>query len=150
LDLAAFLGVGLFYVFFASFVLLAGRVVLEEVLTSGLERGPLRRLHTVTRHRALLERRARRAIDVLVGALWIWVVLDRFELFRPLVSVLQDALGAHLRVGELDLLMSRILGFVAVVIGVYLATRLVVTLLEEDVYSRMTLPRGVPYALSTL
>jgi potassium-dependent mechanosensitive channel len=36
------------------------------------------------------------------------------------------------------------------VIGVYLATRLVVMVLEEDVYSRMTLPRGVPYALSTL
>ena len=150
LDLAAFLGVGLFYIFFASFVLLAGRVVLGEVLTIGLERGPLLRLHTVTRHRALLERRARRAIDVLVGALWIWIVLDRFELFRPLVSVLQDALDAHLRVGKLDLLVSGVLGFVAVVIGVYLATRLVVTVLEEDVYSRMTLPRGVPYALSTL
>jgi potassium-dependent mechanosensitive channel len=150
LDLAAFLGVGLFYVFFVTFVLLAGRVVLEDVLTIGLERGPLLRVRAVAGHRTLIERRARRAIDVLVGALWIWLVLDRFELLRPVGSVLQSALGAHLRVGELDLAVSRVLGFVAVVVGVYLATRLAMTVLEEDVYSRMTLPRGVPYALSTL
>jgi potassium-dependent mechanosensitive channel len=150
LDLAAFLGVGLFYAFFVTFILLAVRVVLEDVLTIGLERGPLLRVHAVAAHRTLVERRARRAIDVLVGALWIWLVLDRFELLRPIGAMLQGALAAHLRVGELDLPMSRILGFVAVVIGVYLATRLAVTVLEEDVYSRMTLPRGVPYALSTL
>jgi potassium efflux system protein len=150
LDLAAFLGVGLFYAFFVSFILLAARVVLEDVLTIGLERGPLLRLHTVARHRSLIGRRARRAIDVLVGALWIWLVLDRFELLRPVGLALQNVLEAHLRMGELDLPISRLLGFVAVVIGIYLATRLTVTVLEEDVYSRMTLPRGVPYALSTL
>jgi potassium efflux system protein len=150
LELAAFVGVGLFYAFFVSLVLLAARVVLEDVLTIGLERGPLVRVHAVAGHRTLIERRARRAIDVLVMALWFWLVLDRFELLRPIGAVLQGALAAHLRVAELDLPMSRILGFVAVVVGVYLATRLAVTVLEEDVYSRMTLPRGVPYALSTL
>ena len=150
LDLAAFLGVGLFYVFFLSFIVLAARVVVEDVLTIGLTHGPLVRLHTVVQHRALIERRARRAMDVLFGALWIWLVLDRFELLQPVRSALQSVLGAELRVGQLDLAVSRVVGFALVVIGVYLGTRLIVTFLEEDVYSRMTLPRGVPYALSTL
>ena len=150
LDLAAFLGVGLFYVFFLSFIMLAARVVVEDVLTIGLTHGPLMRLHAVVQYRAVIERRARRAMDVLVGALWIWLVLDRFELLEPVRSALQSVLGAQLRVGQLDLAVSRVVGFAVVVIGVYLGTRLIVTLLEEDVYSRMTLPRGVPYALSTL
>src|SRR5262249_32863992 len=62
LDLAEFLGVGLFYVIFVSFVALALRVVVEQVLMIGLARGPVSRLHVVSHHRALLERRVRRAI----------------------------------------------------------------------------------------
>jgi potassium-dependent mechanosensitive channel len=129
---------------------LAARVVVEDVLTIGLTHGPLVRLHAVVQYRAVIERRARRVMDVTLGALWVWLVLGRFELLDPVRSALQSVLGAQLRVGELDLAVSRLVGFALVVAGVYLVTRLVVTLLEEDVYSRMTLPRGVPYALSTL
>jgi small-conductance mechanosensitive channel len=150
LDLASFLGVGLFYVFFVTFVLLAVRIVVEDVLTIGLAHGPLVRLHTVVRHRALIQSRARRVMNVLLGALWVWLVLDRFELAQPLRETVASVLGAQLHVGELDLAVSRVVGFALVVVGVYLGTRVVVTFLEEDVYSRMTLPRGVPYALSTL
>src|SRR5262249_53095973 len=150
LELAEFLGVGLFYALFVSFAILAGRVVLQDVVTLGLTRGPATRLHTVARHRTLLERRLRNAIDVGAVVLWLWIMLGHFDLLTPVVAVLQRVLDARLRVGELDLPVDRVLGFVAVVIGVLLPTRLAVMVLEDDVYSRMTLPRWVPYALSTL
>jgi small-conductance mechanosensitive channel len=150
LDLAEFLGVGLFYVIFVSFVALALRVVVEQVLTIGLARGPVSRLHVVSHHRALLERRVRRAIDLAVVALWLWIILGHFDLLAPVDALLRGVLEARLNVGELDLPVARVLGFLAVLTGVYLITRLVVLVLEDDVYSRMTLPRGVPYALSTL
>lgn len=150
LDLAAFLGVGLFYGFFLAFVLQALRVVVAHLVTIGLARGPVARLHAIARHRALIERRARKAIDVAAVALWMWTMLGHFDLLAPGGALLQGVLDARLHVGELDLPLARVLGFLAVVIGVYLTTRLVVMVLEEDVYSRMTLPRGVPYALSTL
>jgi len=150
LDLAAFLGVGLFYTVFVAFVALAVRVVLQQVVTIGLARGPAARLHAIARHRALIERRVRKAIDLVVVGLWMSIILDHFELLQPAETVLQGVLDARLRVGALDLPLAHVLSFVAVVLGVYLTTRLVMTLLEEDVFSRMTLPRGVPYALSTL
>jgi potassium efflux system protein len=150
LDLAAYLGVGLFYAFFVAFVLQALRVVLEQVVTTGLVRGPAARLHAIARHRALIERRVHKAIDLAAVALWMWIILGNFDLLAPVGAVLQGVLDARLRVGELDLPIARVLGFLAVVIGVYLTTRLVMMVLEDDVYSRMTLPRGVPYALSTL
>jgi potassium-dependent mechanosensitive channel len=150
LELAEFLGVGLFYALFVSFVLLAVCVVIEHVVTLGLARGPAKRLHAIARHRALLERRVRRALDLTVLGLWMWILLGHFDLLAPVSAVLRNVLDARLQVGELDLPVARVLGFVAVVVGVYLITRLVMLVLEEDVYSRMTLPRGVPYALSAL
>src|SRR5262249_16593095 len=128
----------------------AVRVVLEHLVTIGLARGPVARLHAIARHRALLERRIHKAIDLAAVALWLWFILEHFDLLAPIGAVLQGVLGARLRVGELDLPVARVLAFLAVVIGVYFTTRLVMMVLEDDVYSRMTLPRGVPYALSTL
>jgi small-conductance mechanosensitive channel len=81
---------------------------------------------------------------------WISIVLGRFQLLEPTRAALNAALDARLQAGELDLPVGHVLAFVFVVVGVALTTRIAATLLEEDVYSRMTLPRGVPYALSTL
>jgi len=150
LDLADFLGVSLFYCLFLAFGLLAIRVTLDGVVTIGLARGPLARLHTVARHRALIARRTRGALDVATMVVWLWLVLMRFEVLEPTRTLLKGILEARLRVGELDLPFAHVLAFAAVVIGVFITTRVVGALLEEDVYSRMTLPRGVPYALSTL
>ncbi|HSP96432.1 MAG TPA: mechanosensitive ion channel domain-containing protein [Candidatus Dormibacteraeota bacterium] len=150
LDLADFLGTGLFHGLFVALGLLAIRITLDGLVTIGLEGGPLAQLHTVVRHRARIARRTRSALDVAAVLLWVWFMLGRFDLREPVSAWLAAVLDAHLRVGELDLSFSHALGFAAVVLGVVVATRVVGTLLEEDVYSRMTLPRGVPYALSTL
>jgi len=150
LDLSDFLGVGLFYALLVAFGLLAVRITLDDLLTIGLAHGPFARLHTITRHLTAIDGSTRRALDVLIIGVWIWVVLGRFQLLEPTRDLLRGTLDTRLRAGELDLPISAVLAFVIVVVGVFAVTRLVGTILDEDVYSRMTLPRGVPYALSTL
>jgi small-conductance mechanosensitive channel len=59
-------------------------------------------------------------------------------------------LDAQLKAGELNLSLGRVLGFAAVVVVAWLTSRIVIFALEEDVYPRMQLARGVPYALSSL
>ena len=71
---------------------------------SALEHGPLARLRTATRHRAMIARRARRALDVAAVALWVFFMLGRFSMLEPVSAGLAAIFDAHLRVGELDLL----------------------------------------------
>jgi small-conductance mechanosensitive channel len=150
LDLADFVGLGLFYMLLLTFGVLAIRVAAGDVVTIAASRGPLARLRAIARHRALIERHARSVLDAFLIVAWTWIVLARFQLLGPVTDLAHGVLDTRLRAGELDLPVSHVLAFVAVVAGVLIVTRLVGTLLEEDVYSRMTLPRGVPYALSTL
>jgi small-conductance mechanosensitive channel len=89
-------------------------------------------------------------IEVLAVALWLALVLQRFELLDPVLAAVGSMLDARLQAGELSLSVGRVLGFVAVVFGAWLTSRVVVFALEEDVYPRMNLARGLPYALSTL
>ncbi|MCX5737183.1 MAG: mechanosensitive ion channel, partial [Proteobacteria bacterium] len=78
------------------------------------------------------------------------LVLQRFELFRPAVGAIDSVLGARLQAGELNVSVGHVFGFVAVVFGAWVTSRVVIFLLEEDVYPRMKLARGIPYALSTM
>lgn len=150
LDLADFLGIGLLSALLLAIGLLAVRTVFGDLIALALARGPVSRLRTVRLHRAVVRSRALATLDVSLVGLWLWAVLGRFQLREPLRDAVSSLLDTTLRAGGLELPVAHVLAFVVVLVVVLLVTRLIGTVLEEDVYARMTLPRGVPYALSTL
>ncbi len=150
LDLADLLGGGGLDLVFVAVVLLGVRVAAGGVLVLALAHTPLARLRTVERHGAAVERGIGRTVDIVVVVFWIFTALQLFELLDPATAALRSVLDARLRVGALNLSLGRMLGVVAVGIVAWLTSRIVVFALEEDVYARLDLPRGVPYALSSL
>ena len=148
--LADFVGGGALFVFYIGIGLLAFRVAFGGALWLALVKSPLAWLHAIERNASRLESAIGRTIEVLAVALWLVVALQRFELLDPLLAVLGRVLDARLQAGELNVSVGHVFGFVAVVFGAWLTSRVVVFALEEDVYPRMNLARGLPYALSTL
>src|SRR6185369_5723457 len=59
-------------------------------------------------------------------------------------------LQATISVGALSLSLGGVLAFGLTILAALLLARIVTDVLELEVYPRTTLPRGVPYALSTL
>ena len=150
-ELADFVGGGALFLVYSAFAVIAFRVAAESLLAIALVRGPLAGgLRAVARHRTTVERRLARALDLSAIVFWIWLALFRFELIEPAQAIFAGAFGARLRLGALDLAVGKVLGFTVVIVGAWLLSRVVVALLEDDVFSRMALPRGVPYALSSL
>jgi len=150
LELADFVGSGSIFLAYVVFVGVGARAALDGLLALVLGIGPTSKLRAPRRHRALIERRVRWFLDVGIALLWIRQALDRFELLVPAQTLFKTVVDAQLHVGDLELSVGRVLGFPVVLIGAYLVARVIVFVLEEDVYSRMALPRGVPYALSNL
>jgi potassium-dependent mechanosensitive channel len=58
--------------------------------------------------------------------------------------------GLAITIGSLQLSLSHVLAFGMAVWAAFLVSRFLRFLLEEDVYERFNLPRGLPYAMSTL
>jgi small-conductance mechanosensitive channel len=150
LELADLVGGGSLALVYVTIILLGIRIAAGGVLVFALAHTPLARLRSIRGHGARVERAIGRALDVVVVVFWISTALQLFELLAPVAALLRRALDAHLQIGELDISVSRVFGFVAVVIVAWLIARITVFALEEDVYPRLALPRGVPYALSTL
>jgi potassium-dependent mechanosensitive channel len=148
--LADFIGGGTLFVFYSGIGVLAFRVAFGGAVWLALVESPLAWLRAIERNSSRLESAINRMIEVLAVVLWLALVLQRFELLDPVLAAVGSVLDARLQAGELSLSVGRVLGFVAVVFGAWLTSRVVVFALEEDVYPRMSLARGVPYAVSTL
>jgi len=99
---------------------------------------------------ALALRRAQRLVRVLGVAAWLYVCLGIVGLRAPLLDGVERVLAAGVAVGAFSLTVGGALGFVLTIVIAPVLARLVNIALEEGVYPRANLPRGVPYALSSL
>jgi potassium-dependent mechanosensitive channel len=111
---------------------------------------PLQLLRMVQRHRELLERRT--GMVLRWGAIAGWTVrtLDYLGLFQPVLAAGAAVLAARLERGAVRLSLGDVVEFVLVVWVAYLVSAFVRFVLEEDVFPRIRLPRGISYALSSV
>jgi small-conductance mechanosensitive channel len=82
-------------------------------------------------------------------ALWITETAKFLNIFELVGGVVTALLTAEARFGELSISLGDILAFVITVWASVWVSKLLRFVLEEDVFPRLTLPRGVPQAVST-
>jgi small-conductance mechanosensitive channel len=123
--------------------------ILDGLIVLGLRLRPFRALRAVDRRRARISAVARRGVRAGILALWVLTALELFQIREPVWQAARAAFAAELRVGELGLSLGDVLAFGITLVVSWLLSRLVRTLLEEDVFPRFTAQRGIPYAVST-
>jgi potassium-dependent mechanosensitive channel len=124
--------------------------ILDGLVMIAMRVRPLSALGMVSRHRAALRHRVRRVLQWAVIVLWALFTLDRLTLRERVVGALHDMLTAQATLGSLHISLGDILAFALTVWASVAFSRLVRFLLEEDVYPRVHLARGLPYAISTM
>jgi small-conductance mechanosensitive channel len=103
----------------------------------------------VVRHRALLERRGRLAIKVIAAGMWILFVLWIMRIIEQSAQIVALVMTKKWTVGKLHIGLGGIVAFtLALTLGIVIA-RFLRFILDEGVFPRMSLPRGVPAAIST-
>ena len=135
---------------YAALVLYGGLRVLESVWAYLLRTRVARELYMVTRHRALLQRRGEALLGWIAGITWVVVVLRNARVLDAITSALREMLDAQATVGSLTISAGAVLAFVITVWLSFTLSRFLRFILAEDVYSRVSLTPGMPYALSTL
>jgi small-conductance mechanosensitive channel len=148
--LANLLGNSLLGSTYFAFVLYAVIEVLDGLVIIGLRLSPLRLFGIVQRHGWLLRHRLRQGLQWLAISLWLMFVLDRLLLREPALAALRRLLTAELAVGSLQISLGDVVAFVITVWAALVVSRFARFLLDEDVYPRIHLRRGLTYTISTL
>jgi small-conductance mechanosensitive channel len=148
-TLANLLGNALLDSAYLALILYAAVEVLDGLVLIALRLRPLSLLSIASRHGLLLRHRVRRGLQWLAIFLWVLFVLERLLLRERLFSAVREILIAELTVGSLHISLGDVLAFAITVWAAFLASRFVRFLLDEDIYPRVRLTRGLPYAIST-
>ncbi|HWO42284.1 MAG TPA: mechanosensitive ion channel domain-containing protein [Candidatus Eisenbacteria bacterium] len=124
--------------------------IVDGAATLMLVSRPVARLAAVQRYGPLLSRRIRRTVQWIAVVLWTLYLLDRLLVRERLFRFAADLWSAEAAAGALRLSLGNLVLFALTVWAAFLVSRFLRFLLEEDVYPRVRLSRGLPYAISTL
>jgi potassium-dependent mechanosensitive channel len=136
-------------VFIAAIFYVAIRV-LDGFVVIALQVRPLGALRAVQLHRRMLYQRVCRALEFLAVLFWLDLMLNFLGLLNPALAKIGDLLNAKVGMGSLELSLGRLLAFAITAWAAFLVSKFLRFLLEEDVYHRFRLERGLPYAISTM
>ena len=135
---------------YVALALSAGKRVTYALVVLLLRVRPLNRLQSINRHRALVEQRTSGLFHWLAVALWARATLIVFSLSTPVLAAVRSALTSEFGWGSFGLSLGHVLAFAVTVWAAFLVSRFIRFLLEEDIYPRVRMASGLPYAISHL
>jgi small-conductance mechanosensitive channel len=149
-DLARLVGESLLVAAYAAVVLYAIVSVLRLFFAALLRMEQARRLRMVRSRGEELEHRFARIVGWAGVLLWLSVVLTAVGLMDPVGAALRGVLAADVEVGKLAFSVGDVVLFGVTVWLSLWASRILRAVLEDEVFPRAALGRGLPQTISTL
>lgn len=147
---ARLLGGGVLVSSYVALLLYAAVRVAQGVVAIVLRAPSVGRLFMVQQYRDFLQHRLNVVLRWLAVGAWAYVTLDTLGLMTPLWAVARSALDVRYARGSVNLSLGDLAAFGLTIWAAFLVSFLVRFVLQEDVYPRVGLSPGAPYAVSTL
>lgn len=149
-SLARLVGNAILRSAYAALVFYAVVQIVDGLIVFALRFRPLNLLKMVRDYRPLIQRRLRKYLRWLAIGLWALIALELLTLREFVLQSVKAFLTAELSWGSLNISLGNVLLFALTVWAAFALARFVRFALEEDVYPRIELERGLPYAISTV
>jgi potassium efflux system protein len=149
-SLASLVGRGFLVCATVALYVYAITLSLEALLAYALGSPALRTSRFVDRNQAMVQRWASIGLRVLGALYWFKMVVNALGLGDIMGEFLTSALTSGVSVGALSISLGGVLAFVLTIAVAMVTSRVVHEVLEDEVFPRTNLPRGIPNALLTL
>ena len=149
-SLSYLLGNSVLRAAYLALIFTAASRIVESLVIVAFQAKPLTYSATVRKHRPLLRRRTTQLLRWVIFLLWLSFVFNQFELSDLLINEANAVLNTGFALGAFRLSLGQIVGFILVVWASFLVSKFLRFLLEEDIYGRLKLARGLPYAISSV
>jgi small-conductance mechanosensitive channel len=122
-------------------------------ITDGLTAGamgipPLVRLGMVSRHQVFLQERTHQVLRWAAILLWVYFLLNLIAVRAPFQAELEKIWEAHLQLRSLNVTVGDVFLFVLTIAASFFVSRVLIFLLDEEVYPRIDLAPGLHYSIS--
>ncbi|HDY85287.1 hypothetical protein LCGC14_0570620 [marine sediment metagenome] len=132
-------------------VLLAALIrAVDSSIALSLRSHFIQNINLIRRRTDTIRYNIRRLLSMVIIIIWIVVTLELFALLDYVIAFGKTVLFSELNAGTVALSLSDVLAFVLTILTALYLSRLITTVLDEDVYQRVRLGRGVSFAISAV
>lgn len=149
-SLAEMLTAGVIDSGYLALVLYAGVTVFVALLRLMLAGRGVARFRLAREHAPPVALLVIRLLMLVAMAGWVVFTANRFRIFRPLYAFFSSILTHTFQFGEITISLGHVLVFAVSVLIAFWAAKTVRFLLQEEVLTRMSLPRGVGNSVASL
>jgi len=139
---------GTFFSIYAFVILFVNVIVLEGLLAAFLRSDTGKSLRIFRLHTQLWKRKISTFLRFGAVVLWFYHTLKNFSVLDPAINILGRVIESPLKIGSLSISLGDVIAFLITLWLSILLARFIRFVLGEDVLPRLTLPRGVPGAIS--
>lgn len=125
--------------------------IIEAVVSTSVYEGRLDALRMIRINKDITTKRLRHVIRLAAAALFVWALADMTSAWRPVGAALGRALSADVGLGlaETTLTFGDLLAFFVILWVSWITSRLMSFVLRQEIFPRLHMKEGVPYALTT-
>jgi len=149
-NLAALLTKISFYALLFAIVSSVAQMVLQSSITLLLHTKLFNQSHLISQSRDLIKKRLNTILEFLLVFLWIRVTLSSIGYYQKFIAWLAEILDTHWIIGSSTISLKLILTFIIILVVAKLCSSAAKKILNDEIFPRITLPRGVPGATSML
>lgn len=124
--------------------------VIEGLTLIALRVPPVTALRIAREHRDLVQTKVYRAFRAAAVLFWVYLTLDLFQLRDPLWAWGQHAFTQEHTLGSFTVKLGQVVDFGLAIWVSLTVSRVLRFFLNEEVYERVNLSPGLPYAISTM
>jgi small-conductance mechanosensitive channel len=135
---------------FVGAILFTATRVVEAIAEASTYSGKLDRIRVLRNNRGTFLLILSRSARALGFATWIVSVLGSLALRESVLEAVTTILGAPIGYGSVRITLGGLAAFAITLWISWLLARFISAVLEDEVFTRVSLPRGVPFALSKM
>jgi small-conductance mechanosensitive channel len=147
-TLATLLGNAILTSAYFALMLYALIELLDSLLMIAFRLRSFRVFRVIATQGSWLSHQIHRALQWTAVLIWFLFTLDRLLLRERLFRAVTNLVTTELAIGSLQITLGDVLIFLVTVWAAILTSRFIRFVLEEEVFPRLHLPRGLPYAIS--
>lgn len=150
ISLGSVIGKAVIYSATLGLIIYALVKVVDSLLIFIFRTTPASGLMMVKNHRGLVRRKAFKVIKWFAIGVWVFLLLKLLYIINPIWSLSEKILFAELEFGTIKFSLSGVFLLILTIWASFLLSRFIRFALAEDVYPRVSLADGLPYAVSTI
>ena len=148
--LGVLIGTGVLNSAYLAVLLVALIRAADAIVALALHSRPAQAIKVISNRPGAVRLRVRGLLGIAGGVAWLLLTLDFLALRDSLFSLLGKILFTKLEAGSIAISLVDVLAFGLTIFAALLLARLITAILDEDLYPRVELGRGVPFAISAV